>query len=214
MIQPGSVLTLEVEKPAAGGRMLARHNGQIVLVWGAVPGERIRARVERATKSVLFGETVEVLSASPNRRAASADWRCGGMVLAHVAYEHQLALKAEIIQDAFGRIGRIPLPSAPPVIASPERGYRMRARLHAANGRIGFYREGTHALCGVSQTRQLSDATHAWIARAEEIAQMIGTTRETVTRLLSDFKRRNVIEVKGSTILILQKSELERMVSI
>jgi len=48
----------------------------------------------------------------------------------------------------------------------------------------------------------------------EEIAQMIGTTRETVTRLLSDFKRRNVIEVKGSTILILQKSELERMVSI
>ena len=43
---------------------------------------------------------------------------------------------------------------------------------------------------------------------------MIGTTRETVTRLLSDFKRRNVIEVKGSTILILQKSELERMVSI
>lgn len=48
----------------------------------------------------------------------------------------------------------------------------------------------------------------------EEIAQMIGTTRETVTRLLSDFKRKKVIEVKGSTILVLQKSELERMVSI
>jgi len=48
----------------------------------------------------------------------------------------------------------------------------------------------------------------------EEIAQMIGTTRETVTRLLSDFRRRKVIEVKGSTILVLQKSELERMVSI
>lgn len=48
----------------------------------------------------------------------------------------------------------------------------------------------------------------------EEIAQMIGTTRETVTRLLSDFKRKKILEVKGSTILVLQKGELERMVSI
>ena len=48
----------------------------------------------------------------------------------------------------------------------------------------------------------------------EEIAQMIGTTRETVTRLLSDFKRKKIIEVKGSTILVLQKDALERMVSI
>ena len=48
----------------------------------------------------------------------------------------------------------------------------------------------------------------------EEIAQMIGTTRETVTRLLSEFKRRKIIEVKGSTVLVMVKSDLESMVSI
>ena len=48
----------------------------------------------------------------------------------------------------------------------------------------------------------------------EEIAQMIGTTRETVTRLLSDLKRRKVIDVKGSTVVVLQKDELQNMVSI
>lgn len=48
----------------------------------------------------------------------------------------------------------------------------------------------------------------------EEVAQMIGTTRETVTRLLSEFKRKNIIEVKGSTIIILRKAELEALVSI
>lgn len=48
----------------------------------------------------------------------------------------------------------------------------------------------------------------------EEVAQMIGTTRETVTRLLSDFKRKGMIEVKGSTIVILKKAELEALVSI
>jgi CRP/FNR family transcriptional regulator len=43
---------------------------------------------------------------------------------------------------------------------------------------------------------------------------MIGTTRETVTRLLSEFKRKKIVEVKGSTIVVLRKEELERMVSI
>jgi CRP/FNR family transcriptional regulator len=48
----------------------------------------------------------------------------------------------------------------------------------------------------------------------EEIAQMIGTTRETVTRLLSDFKRRKIIDVKGSTVFVMQQDDLRRMVSI
>lgn len=48
----------------------------------------------------------------------------------------------------------------------------------------------------------------------EEIAQMIGTTRETVTRLLSDFKRKKIIDVKGSSVFVLEKDSLETMVSI
>ncbi len=113
MIEPGSVLTLDVEKPTAGGRMLARHHGHVVLVWGAIPGERVTARVDQTKKSVAFASTLDVLSASPDRRDVMADPRCGGNVLAHVAYERQRALKGEIIRDALGRIGRIPLDRAP-----------------------------------------------------------------------------------------------------
>ncbi len=47
----------------------------------------------------------------------------------------------------------------------------------------------------------------------EEISQMIGSTRETVTRLLSDFRRRKIIEVKGSTFVVPKTSELRAMVS-
>jgi CRP/FNR family cyclic AMP-dependent transcriptional regulator len=46
----------------------------------------------------------------------------------------------------------------------------------------------------------------------EEVAQMIGTTRETVTRIFSDFKKRQIIEVKGSSVFILAKAKLEAMV--
>jgi 23S rRNA (uracil1939-C5)-methyltransferase len=142
-----------------------------VLVWGAIPGERVRARVERSTRSVLYADTTDVVSASRDRREVGADWRCGGNVLAHVAYERQLTLKAEIIQDALGRIGRIPLASLPIVIGSPEHGYRMRARLHARDGRLGFYREGSHDLCSVASTGQLLPETVGWLASAEAVLQ-------------------------------------------
>ena len=80
-MQPGTLLTLDVEKPAAGGRMLARHHGQVVLVWGAIPGERVSARVERAGKGVIYADTAQVLSPSPDRRGDAGDVRAHDALL-------------------------------------------------------------------------------------------------------------------------------------
>jgi CRP/FNR family transcriptional regulator, cyclic AMP receptor protein len=48
----------------------------------------------------------------------------------------------------------------------------------------------------------------------EEMAEMIGTTRETVTRLLSDLKKKGILEIKGATFIIKNPEALEAMVSI
>jgi tRNA/tmRNA/rRNA uracil-C5-methylase (TrmA/RlmC/RlmD family) len=178
-IEPGTEITLDIEKPAAGGWMLARHEGLVVLVRGAIPGERVRARIDRVGRGVAYADAVEVLTASPDRRDAASDWRCGGNVFAHIAYDHQRRLKGEIIQDALGRIGRAPLAVPPEVLGSPERGYRMRARLHARGARLGFFREGTHELCDAASTGQLLAETGAWIAVAERFL-----ARERLTGLL------------------------------
>jgi tRNA/tmRNA/rRNA uracil-C5-methylase (TrmA/RlmC/RlmD family) len=159
MTRQGDSIQLTVEKPAAGGRMIARLNGQIVLVGGAIPGERVTARIERVGKGVVYADTVGVDDSSPDRRTVAADPLCGGCLYAHIDYARQLDLKAQVIADAFGRIGRLTLPSAVRVAASPEEGYRMRARLHIREGRAGFFREGTHDLCDARQTRQLLPAT-------------------------------------------------------
>ncbi len=150
---------LTIEKPAAGGRMIARHEGQVVLVSGTMPGERILARVERAERSLAYAMTIDILESSPDRRPLKADWACGGNVYAFIQYERQLALKAEIIADAFARIGKMPLEAAIHVVPSREDGYRMRARLQIENGRLGFYREGSHDLCDPSTTGQLLPET-------------------------------------------------------
>lgn len=47
----------------------------------------------------------------------------------------------------------------------------------------------------------------------EEIAQMIGSSRETVTRLLADFRKRQLLQVMGSTLIIKNKSALENLVN-
>jgi 23S rRNA (uracil1939-C5)-methyltransferase len=165
----GSEIIVDIEKPAVGGPMLARHHGQVVLVWGGIPGERVRARVERAAKNILHAETTEVLVASPDRRDAGPDWRCGGNTFAHIAYERQCRLKAEIICDALARIGRLSSPARPEVLGSRERGYRMRARLRVQDGRLGFFREGSHQLCDAALTGQLLPETTEWIAAAERL---------------------------------------------
>jgi 23S rRNA (uracil1939-C5)-methyltransferase len=158
-LQQESEILVTIEKPVTGGRMLARYEGQVVLVAGAIPGERVRARIERVSKQLAFAETVEVLEASADRRASSIDWACGGSLYAHIEYERQAALKSELVADAFVRIAKMQLPSPVPVMTSVEEGYRMRARLHVQDGRFGFFREGTHELCDARPTRQLLSAT-------------------------------------------------------
>ena len=179
MLTPGSNVDVQIEKPAAGGRMIARHEGQILLVAGAIPGERVDVRIERVEKRLAFASTTSVLEASSDRRVAH-DPLCGGCVYAHIAYARQVALKADIIADAFTRIGRIPLHQSVDVRPSPEAGYRLRARLHVTEAAAGFYREGTHALCDARLTNQLlpgaMDAVDAALAA-------LGDARSAVTSL-------------------------------
>ena len=179
-LRAGDEIELTIEKAAAGGRMIGRHQGQVLLVSGTVPGERIRARVEKADKRMAFAATTSVLEASADRRDGFADPLCGGCVFSHVAYPRQLDLKREVVLDAFRRIGRITPDPAMAVAASPEHGYRMRARLHVANGRIGFYREGTHALCDPVPTGQLTESAVSAAQDAVEILAAAGSAPSSV----------------------------------
>jgi predicted RNA-binding protein with TRAM domain len=119
------LLDLHVERPVAGGRMLARHDGHIVFVSGAIPGERVRVRVGRASRQSLWAETVEVIDPSPDRREPPCDPACGGLAFAHIRYDRQRTLKGQILADAFRRLARSPS-DAPHVAGSPEVAYRLR----------------------------------------------------------------------------------------
>ena len=139
--------------------MLARADGRVVLVAGAIPGETVRARIERVERGVAFARVEAVLTPSPDRREPFFDAACGGGVYAHVDPARQVALKRKVILDGLRRGAGLTWEQPLAVAASPERGYRLRARLHVRDGRIGFFKEGTHVLCDAAPSAQLDAAT-------------------------------------------------------
>lgn len=175
MPSPGDVLTLTIERPAVGGRMIARHDGAVVLVAGAIPGERVDAVVERVQRGTIFARTVRVVEASPDRVDVDPRRRCAGHVLAHVSAGRQARLKSEMVADAFRRLGRLDV-GVVPVESGPAEGYRTRARVHVRRGRWGFFEEGTHELCAIAEAGQLSEASAAHLDRlAADVAPVVGT---------------------------------------
>lgn len=192
--------------------MIARHDGEVVLVAGAIPGERVRAAITRGEKRVAFAETIDVLERSADRREAGGDPACGGCLYAFIEYARQLQLKAEIIRDAFTRIGRIPIEQTIEVAGSPERAYRMRARFHVRDGKPGFYREGTHDVCDPRATGQVSDESIESVeaAVASLAAQGIPVASVELAENIDGDQRALHIDLRGADV---STDALERVVA-
>ena len=173
-------LDLTIERPVAGGAMLARHQGRVVLVAGAIPGERVRARVERERRDVVFATAEEIIEPHPARRAVDDDATCGGQVYRHVEYPHQLGLKADVVRDGLSRIARVDLSSPVPVAASKEVEYRMRARLRVGPAGLGFLQRGSHTVCDATKTGQLLPTTGQVVT---ELGRRVGGQRRSLAHV-------------------------------
>lgn len=156
------LLDLDITGIAHGGTFIARHEGRVVFVADAIPGERVRARVTDAAKSSFWrAETVEVLDASPHRRAhiwAEADLsrdpdeRAGGADLGHIDLDHQRALKRQVLAEALDKFAGTGLeaPVIAPVDDTDGTGWRTRVSLHVdADGAIGPYAARSHRVIPV-----------------------------------------------------------------
>lgn len=117
------------------GRGIARVDGKVVFIAGALPGEDVRYRLRRVSRDSDEADAVAIETPSPQRaepRCAhfgTQPGACGGCVLQHLAPEAQVAFKQKQMLDALQRIGGVqPEAVAAPVTAEPW-GYRRRARL-------------------------------------------------------------------------------------
>ncbi len=165
-LRPGQVIELDIEKAVYRGQGLGRHEGQVVFVPRAVPGDRVRVRIVAGTGGYVRGRVEQVLTPAAGRRPAPCPLfaRCGGCAYQGYDYAPQLALKEAVLRETLTR-ARVAWPGPITVHPSPEAGWRIRASLHAhfdAQGlRLGLHEEGTHRVTDLETCVQLSPAMNA-----------------------------------------------------
>ena len=149
----GEELELEIDSLAQGGRGVARANGYVVFVSGALPGDRVRARLTRARRDYGEGTAVELLRPSSERvaeRCLHEGRPCPGAPWQGMAYERQLAEKHRQVDEALRRLGHLEgfeLEPIEPALAE----WRYRNKLEYSFGErpgkltLGFHERGSWA---------------------------------------------------------------------
>lgn len=163
----GDVVELDVTGLALEGLGVARHQGFVVFVPHAAPGDRVRVRIAQVRQRYAEAELLEVVSPGPDRvpPPCPAFGRCGGCALQHLDYRAQLEWKRRWVVDALERIGGLRGVEVEPVVPSdPPWSYRNKAvvpiRQQGSRLRLGFYARGSHRLvpfpdggCGIQHPR-------------------------------------------------------------
>jgi 23S rRNA (uracil1939-C5)-methyltransferase len=171
----GDELELRIDRLAHGGAGVARSDGYVVFVRGAVPGDLVRARITRSKRSFGEADTVELVEPSPERvepRAPhpGAPWQV-------LPYERQLEEKEEQVRDALARIGRFESPPVEPIVPAVEQ-FHYRNKLEYSFGEddesgelvLGFHRPGRfdliddveHDILASERVDELREAVKAW----------------------------------------------------
>lgn len=146
-------MDVTVERLVAGGVGLSRRDdGEVVLVEGGLPGERLEVSV-RERRGSKHGRIVRILEPSVGRIEPACPHvleGCGGCDLAHLAHDAQVGAKVEIVRDALRRLGRW---KEPKVSAGPSldaRSYRTTLRAAVDRGRAGLRVGSTHEVLALN----------------------------------------------------------------
>jgi 23S rRNA (uracil1939-C5)-methyltransferase len=166
----GQELELDVDALAQGGRGIARANGYVVFVSGALPGDRVRVLLTKTKRTYAEGRAVELISPSPDRIADTClhdGEPCPGAPWQGLPYERQLAEKTTQVDDALRRIGKLDGFELEPIEPALE-AWRYRNKLEYSFGErpgaiaLGFHRRGSWSeIVDVDDCRLASEANNA-----------------------------------------------------
>ena len=183
---------VEVTAFAHGGHGVARHEGQVLFVRHAIPGETVRARVTEVGAGGRFvrADAVAVLEASPDRVEPPCPWagpgRCGGCDLQHVALPRQRALKAGVVREQLSRLAGLDVDVDVEPVPGDVDGLGWRTRVEFAvdaEGRAGLRRHRSHEVVPVDRCRIASPGvdglgvtTRPWprTERVDAVAPSVG----------------------------------------
>jgi len=150
----GEICTVEIEKVAHGGHFIARHEGAVIFIRHAIPGEIVEIEITALEKSFFRGEIRAVVE--PSRFRVQAPCRfahpggCGGCDFQHVEYSHQRQLKSDVIAEQFARIAKMEIDIEVEEVSSPLHWRTRYAATTNNRSELGFKGTRSHAVIPIS----------------------------------------------------------------
>jgi 23S rRNA (uracil1939-C5)-methyltransferase len=184
-------LLLTIEKLVYGGDGLARSpadaqgRGKAVFLPFVLEGEQIEAELLEEKPGFARARAAQLLQPSPHRVEPRCPYfqRCGGCHYQHTGYEHQLEIKAAILQENLRRIAKLELETEPIIHPSPPWNYRNRTRLkaqYAPTFAVGYYKFNSHEFLPVAECPISSPLINQAIA---ELGKWSGGERDLVQEI-------------------------------
>ena len=153
-------MNCRIEKMAQGGQGLARIDGKVVFIKGALPGELVSIEFTRQRKDFSEAKVLAILEAHAQRVKPECEHygRCGGCNLQHASIELQRELKRQVVEDHFRRMAKCSLPANWILHGSSPWGYRQRVRFVRGRSYWGFRQASSHDIEPIRNCPVLSPA--------------------------------------------------------
>ena len=174
-LEKNRIYRAHIDGYSSEGLGIARIDGQVVFVHGAVRGETCDVLVMKVLKNAAFGKIAALAETSPARRQPDCPYygRCGGCDFRHMSYEEELWAKRARVQDALTRIGGAEVTVEEILGAEQPLHYRNKSIYPISPaGEVGFYRPRSHQVVHVEhcliqkpEADALAQAVRDYIAR-------------------------------------------------
>ena len=174
-LEKNRIYRAHIDGYSSEGLGIARIDGQVVFVHGAIRGETCDVLVMKVLKNAAFGKIAALVEPSPARRQPDCPYygRCGGCNFRHMSYDEELWAKRARVQDALTRIGGAEVTVEEILGAEQPLHYRNKSIYPISPaGEVGFYRARSHQVVHVEhcliqkpEADALAQAVRDYIAR-------------------------------------------------
>ncbi|MCE5313359.1 MAG: class I SAM-dependent RNA methyltransferase [Nitrospiraceae bacterium] len=198
MKQDSHTVVVTAGKPAYGGLAVARtESGKVILIKGALPGEKVRAEIQQDHRDYFIGAAAEIIEPSTERVTPECQYFgvCGGCQLQHSSYREQVRMKEDVLLESITRAVGDGVKLSHTFSSSEHWNYRLRGQFKTSKGRIGFFREKSDDVVDIESCPIMSADVNTLLARTRSL-------------LTSAVKEIHISSGTGASALVKLRSEM------
>ena len=154
-VQKNETILIDIVSIGEAGEGIGKIDGFTLFIHGAIPGDKVKAKIIKVKKAYGIGKLIQVVTPSVDRVNPPCPYvdQCGGCQVQHVDYSAQLRYKHDFVKSSMERIGKIDVEVEPTLGMDDPFRYRNKGQYpvggETKSPKIGFFKARTHEVIDV-----------------------------------------------------------------